>query len=69
MIPQSDRLLPSGMLSLWVSNNVEGPGTRDAPRGLADRRSDLPVEEEGSRIPRPRQVLDRWPRTAVLSPA
>ena len=35
MIQQSDRLTPSGMLWLWVSNQMEGPGTRDAPRDLA----------------------------------
>ena len=35
MIPQSDRRAPSGMLSPWVSNQMEGPGTRDAPRELA----------------------------------
>ena len=57
MTQHSDRLLPSGMLWLWVSNQVEGPGTRDAPRGLAMLLPALPVEEEGSRIPRPRQML------------
>ena len=36
---------------------MEGPGTRDAPRDLASLLPALPVEEEGSRIPRPRQML------------
>ena len=37
---------------------MEGPGTRDAPRDLAMLiAQQLPVEEEGSRIPRPRQML------------
>ncbi len=27
--------MPSGMLWSWVSDKVEGPGTRDAPRNLA----------------------------------
>ena len=36
---------------------MEGPGTRDAPRELAMLLPALPVDEEGSRIPRPRQML------------
>ena len=49
--------MPSGMLWFWVSRQMEGPGTRDAPRDLASLLPALPVEEEGSRIPRPRQML------------
>ena len=37
--------MPSGMLSLRVSKQVEGPGTRDAPRDLASLLPALPVEK------------------------
>ena len=35
MRSHSGRCEPPRMLSFWVSNSVEGPGTRDAPRDLA----------------------------------
>ena len=44
---------------------VEGPGTRDAPREFGNRRGDLPAGEEGSRIPRPRQMLSGHGGAAV----
>jgi len=33
------------MLSFWVSKHVEGPGTRDGPRGLATPVAVLPVDK------------------------
>jgi len=34
MRSSQNRLAPSGMLWFWGSETMEGPGTRDAPRGL-----------------------------------
>lgn len=64
MVSPSDRLLPSGMLWLWVSNQMEGPGTRDAPREVGIAVCSATGREEKTRIPRPRQVIDGSPDTA-----
>ena len=44
---------------------MEGPGTRDAPREVASLLPALPVSRREARIPRPRQVLVRRPRSAA----
>jgi len=62
----SDWRGPSGMLSPWVSEQMEGPGTRDAPRGwrLCWWRSYQQKKVRGFRVPG--SVLCGSARTAAL---
>jgi hypothetical protein len=44
---------------------VEGSGTREAPRGLATLLPALPADQRETRLPRPRQTVSQQPRTAT----